>query len=244
MSNKQASVIAIVNRKGGVGKTTTAKNLSYELSKMKKKVLVVDMDPQCNCTKGLIPEDNTPGTILDVLNEKSIERYLLKYNKHMDIIAGDTMLASASESIENFTSAIDSVKSKYDYIIIDSSPYFNEITAMILLATELVIIPTFLEVDSLDGMTTTINEIKALRDDIDYKILFTQVNNLKSTEDDLEAIYGVFEEHSFKTLIRYHRYAPKRARAKIIPLSKRYKMASVTKDYIALAKELNAQEGF
>ena len=127
----------------------------------------------------------------------------------------------------------------YDFIINDTSPYFNKLTAEILFATDMAVIPTVVEPDSLDGMSTTINELEELCDyDIKYKILFTQVNDLKSTADDVKVLDDNLDDLVFDTKIRFHRYAVKRARMKQQPLAKRYRRASVTRDYEKLANEI------
>ena len=79
-------------------------------------------------------------------------------------------------------------------------PYFNKLTAEILFATDMAVIPTVVEPDSLDGMSTTINELEELCDyDIKYKILFTQVNDLKSTADDVKVLDDNLDDLVFDT---------------------------------------------
>lgn len=237
-----SEIISIINRKGGCGKTTTAKNLGYSLAKLNKKVLLVDFDPQCNTTKGL-SRRNFKKTVIDVLGEKNIEKCIYNTRFDMDILPGNSFLASTKVNDDVINKQFNSIKEKYDYIIIDTSPYFNKLTAEILFATDLTIIPTVIEPDSLDAMSTTINELEELCDyGIRYKILLTQVNDLKSTATDIEALDGALEDLLFDTKIRYHRYACKRARIKQQPLLKSYKLASVTRDYMSLAKEIIKEE--
>lgn len=157
----------------------------------------------------------------------------------MDIIAGNKFLASEDINNQIIVEQMNTVSNEYDFIINDTSPYFNKLTAEILFVTDLAIIPTTIEPDSLDGMSTTINEIEELCDyNINYKILLTQVNDLKSTEQDVKDLDENLEELILKTKIRFHRYAVKRARIKQQPLGKRYRRASVTKDYKKLANEI------
>jgi ATPases involved in chromosome partitioning len=237
-----AIVIGIVNRKGGVGKTTTVKNLAYSLALLKKRVLVMDFDPQCNSTKGLCKR-KFDKNISDVLAGKDIKRCIYHTRHNMDIIPGDQYLGSTKIEKNILNEQLDKIKDEYDYILGDTSPFFNELIAEILLSSHLIIIPTEIEVDSLDGMTTAINELLYLcGHKVKYKLLFTKVTNLKSVNDDIKDLDSVLKKERMKTVIRYHRYAVARARKYQQPLAKRYKMASVTKDYKALAKEIVEME--
>lgn len=231
-------IITIVNRKGGCGKTTTTKNLGYELAKLGYRILLVDYDPQCNTTKGLSKREYKT-TIIDLIRGKNVHKCIYTTRHDMDIIAGNKFLASEDINDQIIVDQMNKVCNEYDFIINDTSPYFNKLTAEILFVTDLAIIPTTIEPDSLDGMSTTINEIEELCDyNINYKILLTQVNDLKSTEQDVKDLDENLEELILKTKIRFHRYAVKRARIKQQPLGKRYRRASVTKDYKKLANEI------
>ena len=231
-------IITVVNRKGGCGKTTTTKNLGYSLAKLGYKVLLVDYDPQCNTTKGL-SKRNYKFSIVDLINGKDIRKCIYRTRYDMDILPGNQFLASEEINDQIIVTQMKEVINDYDFIINDTSPYFNKLTAEILFVTDLAIIPTIIEPDSLDGMSTTINELEELCDyDIEYKILLTQVNDLKSTQDDVEALDENLEELILDTKIRFHKYAVKRSRIKQQPLAKRYRRATVTRDYEKLANEI------
>lgn len=239
----KAIVIGIVNRKGGVGKTTTAKNLAYSLVLLGKRVLLKDFDPQCNTTRGLCNRKFNK-TVSDVINGVDIHKCIYKTRYNMDIVPGDLYLASKEIPKNILKDQLNKVNEAYDFIIIDTSPFFNELTAEILLTADLIIIPTEIEVDSLDAMTTTINELNYLcGNKMNYKLLFTKVEDLKSVTNDIDELDTIYKKHRFNTVIRYHRYAVGRARKRNQPLAKKYKMANVTKDYKALAKEI-IREGF
>lgn len=231
-------VITVVNRKGGCGKTTTVKNLGYSLARQKYKVLLIDYDPQCNATKGLSKRNYTY-TVIDLMREKGIRKCIYHTRFNMDIIPGNKFLASENVKNQVIITQIESIIDEYDFIIIDTSPYFNKLTAEILFVTDIAIIPTTVEPDSLDGMSSTINELEELCNyNIIYKILLTQINDLKSTLDDIEELNNGLEDLILKTKIRFHKYAVKRARIKQQPLAKSYKRATVTKDYIMLSNEI------
>lgn len=233
-----AKIITIVNRKGGCGKTTTTKNLGYSLAKKGYRVLLVDYDPQCNTTKGL-SKRNYKKTVVDMMRGIDIRRCIYNTRYDMDILPGNQFLASETTVEQIIINQMNLILKDYDFIINDTSPYFNKLTAEVLFATDLAVIPTMIEPDSLSGMSTTINEIEALCDyDVRYKILLTQVNDLKSTQDDIKVLDDNLDDLVLDTKIRFHRYAVKRARMKQQPLAKRYRRASVTKDYEKLADEI------
>ena len=168
-----------------------------------------------------------------------VRRCIYKTRYDMDILPGNKFLASEEIADHVITDQMNLILRDYDFIINDTSPYFNKLTAEILFATDMAVIPTVVEPDSLDGMSTTINELEELCDyDIKYKILFTQVNDLKSTADDVKVLDDNLDDLVFDTKIRFHRYAVKRARMKQQPLAKRYRRASVTRDYEKLANEI------
>lgn len=157
-------VIAIANQKGGVGKTTTAINLSSGLSYRDKRVLLVDLDPQANATHGLLrPNDVYDKDIYQVLmSEISIEEAIIHKTKpHLDILPSHISLAGAElvmDKIEKGKEALlkkqlDTIRDQYDYIIIDCPPSLGLLTTNALTATDSVLIPVQCEYYALEGVT-------------------------------------------------------------------------------------------
>lgn len=238
--NKMKSkVIVIANRKGGSGKTTTAKNLGYNLTSSGYRVLLVDCDPQCNMSDGLTGREYKR-SILSLLKYENIHKCIYKTRfPGLDIIPGSDFLASEEIQDDVIKKQLDTVKEEYDYIIIDTSPYFNKLTVEILKAHDMVIIPTEINEDSLKGMITTMSELSMMFDNnVLFRILYTKIDATKETMRALESVQQELGSVSFKTFIHFNYIPVKRARERRIPLSKRYQHAKVTKDYEKLALEL------
>lgn len=236
---EKAKIVVIANRKGGCGKTTTAKNLAYDLTLLEKKVLLVDFDPQCNSTDGLTSR-NYKKSVIGLLKNEDIHKCIFNTRfKNLDILPGNDYLASEEVPDNIIKEQLEKVKDEYDYIIIDTSPFFNKLIAELLLVHDLVIIPCEVSEDSIKGMMTTINELSALcSNSIQFKALYTKVDESKETINDLKELQTQLGSVSFKTIIRFNHVPVKRARKKKIPLSKRYVLSKATKDYENLAKEI------
>ncbi len=168
-----SKIIAITNQKGGVGKTTTAVNLSACLAYKGKKVLIIDCDPQGNTTSGLgVEKDSFELSIYDCLidsqnTQKAIIR--TKY-RNLSIIpsvpelsAAEIELASEENREYILVEALNKVKDDYDYIIIDSPPALGMIAINILTASNSVLIPIQCEYYALEGLSQLINSIRNVK---------------------------------------------------------------------------------
>ena len=165
-------VISLINQKGGVGKTTTSINLSASLALLNKKVLLIDLDPQCNATTGIgINKGEIEKSIYNVLNDTStIEETIIKTKyKNLYVLPANINLAGIDIELEhkesNISKAeqlkyhISKIKDQYDYIIIDCPPSLGIITTNALTASDSVIIPVQCEFFALEGITQLLKAI-------------------------------------------------------------------------------------
>ena len=165
-------IVSVANQKGGVGKTTTAINLSTVLAKKNKKVLLIDADPQGNATSGVGISKNQKFSVYDVLiDDIDIENTLQGTKiKNLDVCPSDINLAGAEVQLVGteerefrLKHKIDDIKDKYDYIIIDCPPSLGLVTLNAFTASDSVLIPVQCEYYALEGLGQLINTIQLVK---------------------------------------------------------------------------------
>ena len=178
----KTKIIAICNQKGGVGKTTTAVNLSAFLAATENPTLVVDMDPQANCTSGLgIDVGSYKTSVYDVIiGKKKINQCILSSNlDYLDILPASAQLVGAEielvgmltrESMLKDQLLNDKIQSKYKYIIIDSPPSLGLLTINVLTAAQSLIIPIQCEYYALEGLSQLLNTIRLVQKKLNKKL--------------------------------------------------------------------------
>ena len=167
-------VIVIANQKGGVGKTTTAINLSACLAEKKKRILLIDMDPQGTASGGLdIDDDLIDKTIYDVmLGEATIEDATIKnVRTKLSIVPSDVNLAAAEIQLSDqegknhiLKKEIEQIKSHYDYIIIDCPPSLNILTINAMSAADTVLVPLQCEYYALEGLAQLMQTVRLIQE--------------------------------------------------------------------------------
>lgn len=236
-------IISIINQKGGVGKTTTAQNLTAGLRLQNKKVLLIDLDAQCNLTL-LQQATKYKYNILNVLkNEVDINTAVEK-----DFIAGSKFLVGENTEIElnKLKNELQKLKTDYDYIIIDTPPALSNITINALTAsTDIIITITadLLPIQGLVDLYKTVQSIqKTSNKNLNIKgILITRFNKRtilgKSMLNSLIDIAKRLNTKVFSTTIR-DSISIKESQAKMIDIFRYARYSTAGRDYRALVKEI------
>lgn len=249
--------IAIFNQKGGVGKTTTAINFAAALAEKKKRVLLIDNDPQGNMSSGIgFTKSEAQLSVYDLLIQgEPIEKciYATAY-KGIDIVPGSVDLAGAEIELIGFDNRegllkaqLDRVKPSYDYIIVDCPPSLGLLTVNALVAVDSVLIPIQCEYYALEGVSHLLNTFNLIKNNINPNIKIEGVL-LSMFDSRTNLSLQVMEEvkQHFKDLV-YHTVIPRNIRlaeapSHGLPIMYYDRRSKGSEAYISLAKEFLKKE--
>ena len=246
-------ILAICNQKGGVGKTTTSINLAASLAHLKKKVLLIDIDPQANATSGLgIDKAAIEQSIYNILvDEININDVILKTAyENLDIVPSSIALAGAEVELvsaisreQRMKNAISEIKEKYDYVVIDCPPSLGLITLNSLTAANGVIIPVQTEYYALEGLSQLMNTFNIVRKHLNSKldifgVLLTMTDSRTNISNQVaEQVREHFKDKAFNTVIsRTVRLSEAPSFGE--PIIEYAKNSNGAKQYLSLAKEV------
>ena len=246
-------ILALANQKGGVGKTTTAINLSAALAADGKRVLLVDADPQANASSGLgVDIRDLQASIYECLVNgldpheaviKTEVEHLDLIPSHIDLVGAEIEMLNIEHREQVIKNLLAPVKDDYDYILIDCSPSLGLITVNALTAADSVIIPVQCEYFALEGISKLLNTIKIIKSklnpnlEIEGFLLTMYDSRLRLANQIYDEVKRHFQELVFKTVIQRNvklSEAPSHGLPAIL-----YDADSTgSKNHLALAKEI------
>jgi chromosome partitioning protein len=211
-------IIAVANQKGGVGKTTTAVNLAASLGVLEQKVLLIDADPQANATSGLgiDVEHQNKGTYQLLEHSASLDQVIVSVPSanvnvvpsHIDLVAIEIELVDKPNREYMLYQALEGVRERYDFVIIDCAPSLGLLTLNALTTSDSVLIPIQCEYFALEGLGKLLNTIKSVQRihnknlDIEGMLLTMYDSRLRLSNQVVDEVRKHFHEMVFNTIIQ------------------------------------------
>ena len=215
--DRKSKVIAIINQKGGVGKTTTAVNLSASLGEQGKKILVIDLDPQGNTTSGYgIEKDDLDYDVYDViLHEGPIEESIVNtvakgvylIPSTIQLAGAEIELVSAKEREIKLKSCLKNIRNDFDYIFIDCPPSLGLLTVNAFVASDALLIPIQREFYALEGVSKLLGSMKMVKGSLNpdlyvFGVVMTMYDSRTTlSKQVVEEVQKNFGTTVFKTII-------------------------------------------
>lgn len=208
--------ISVFNQKGGVGKTTTVVNLAVALTKLKKKVLVIDFDPQANTTTGLGLDKDNNSIYKMFYDEGDYKDYIVESEDGVFIIPSENSLSGLevelvsldeSERLSMLKEIVEEVSSDFDLVLIDCPPSLGLLSLNALVASDSIMIPIQTEYYALEGVSALINTYNSIKNsikedlDIEGVLLCMFDKDTELSYEVVEEVKSYFKDKVFKTMI-------------------------------------------
>jgi chromosome partitioning protein len=265
LSERPSRVIALVNQKGGCGKTTTAVNLGACLAAQRRSVLLVDLDPQANATVSLgvdpadlpftiyhvlvdAPRDGSgePVSLEEILRPSTVERLTLAPSS-IDLAAAELELAARIGRENALRKKLAPVRDNYDFVLIDTPPSLGLLTLNALVACDQIIIPIQTHYYALLGMRQLMRTLEMVRDEVGHSVevlgvlatMYDSRNNI--SKEIVNGIYEFFGDKVFETTVHFSIKLVESSMAGV-PIFLHTPQSRGAQEYTALAREVIARE--